>query len=227
MATQSSVLVWRIPGTRDGRAWRAAIYGVSQSRTQQRRLSSSSSQYSCLENSMDRGAWKATVHGVTESHVTEWLTHAGDSSVTWGGQLTTFPTCIFVLYWSVISTGIKSGNKLNDGLVAPSYPAMPESHTKTQNTHHPCRPHPHPCRPPYPWRPSLKTSGSPSPDYPLLTWWTPTFEPQNLPPATFPSLLPRVTFVLTLTLEFAQLWTLVSGILQHHSWHLTSLIYFI
>ena len=24
-------------------------------------------QYSCLENSMDRGAWKATVHGITKS----------------------------------------------------------------------------------------------------------------------------------------------------------------
>ena len=24
-------------------------------------------QYSCLENSMDRGAWKATAHGVTKS----------------------------------------------------------------------------------------------------------------------------------------------------------------
>ena len=24
-------------------------------------------QYSCLENSMDRGAWTATVHGVTKS----------------------------------------------------------------------------------------------------------------------------------------------------------------
>ena len=28
-------------------------------------------QYSCLENSMDRGAWWATVHRVTESHMTE------------------------------------------------------------------------------------------------------------------------------------------------------------
>ena len=31
-------------------------------------------QYSCLENSTDRGAWWATVHGVTESDTTEWLT---------------------------------------------------------------------------------------------------------------------------------------------------------
>ena len=30
-------------------------------------------QYSCLENSMDRGAWQATVHGTTESDVTEQL----------------------------------------------------------------------------------------------------------------------------------------------------------
>ena len=26
-------------------------------------------QYSCLENSVDRGAWQATVHGVTESWI--------------------------------------------------------------------------------------------------------------------------------------------------------------
>ena len=30
-------------------------------------------QYSCLENSMDRGAWQVTIHGVTESDMTEQL----------------------------------------------------------------------------------------------------------------------------------------------------------
>ena len=36
-------------------------------------------QYSCLENSMDRGAWRATVHGVTESDLTETTEHTYDS----------------------------------------------------------------------------------------------------------------------------------------------------
>ena len=54
---------------RDGGAWWAAVYRVSQSRTRLKRLSSSSSSnipllYSCLENPMDRGAWQATVHAV-------------------------------------------------------------------------------------------------------------------------------------------------------------------
>ena len=40
MATHSSVLAWRIPGT--GGAWWAAIYGVTQSQTRLKRLSSSS-----------------------------------------------------------------------------------------------------------------------------------------------------------------------------------------
>ena len=32
-------------------------------------------QYSCLENSMDRGAWQTTVYGVAESGTTEWLSN--------------------------------------------------------------------------------------------------------------------------------------------------------
>ena len=32
-------------------------------------------QYSCLDNSMERGAWHATVHRVTESDMTEQLTY--------------------------------------------------------------------------------------------------------------------------------------------------------
>ena len=94
---------------RDGGAWWAAVYGVTQSRTWLKWLSCSSIaakgfpggsvgketacnmgdagdtdsipglgrspggkhdnplQYSCLENSMDRGTWQATVYGVTKS----------------------------------------------------------------------------------------------------------------------------------------------------------------
>ena len=82
---------------RDGGAWWAAVYGVTQSRTRLKRLSSTSSnardagdagsipelgkshgegngnplQYSCLENLMDRGAWQAIVPALAkELHVT-------------------------------------------------------------------------------------------------------------------------------------------------------------
>ena len=34
-------------------------------------------QYSCLENSMDRGAWQATVHGVAELDMTEHIGQEG------------------------------------------------------------------------------------------------------------------------------------------------------
>ena len=64
---------------RDGGAWWAAIYGVTQSGKRLKRHSSSSSsqisgesngnplQYSCLKNPMDGGAWWAAVHGVAKS----------------------------------------------------------------------------------------------------------------------------------------------------------------
>ena len=48
---------------RDGGAWWAAVYGVAQSRTQLKRLSSSSSH----ELVTDREAWRAAVHGVSKN----------------------------------------------------------------------------------------------------------------------------------------------------------------
>ena len=47
MAIHSSVLAWRISGTRE--PWWAAVYGVAQSRTRLKRLSSSSSSKQLLE----------------------------------------------------------------------------------------------------------------------------------------------------------------------------------
>ena len=63
---------------RVGGAWWATVYGVAQSWTWLKQLSSSSSSscgegdgtpllYSCLENPMDGGAWWATVLGVAKS----------------------------------------------------------------------------------------------------------------------------------------------------------------
>ena len=61
---------------RDGEAWWAAVYGITQSHTRLKQLSSSrrewqpvlanTLQYSCLENPPDRGAWQATVYRVTK-----------------------------------------------------------------------------------------------------------------------------------------------------------------
>ena len=48
MATHSSVLAWRIPGA--GGAWWAALYGVAQSQTRLKRLSSSSSMQHLTKN---------------------------------------------------------------------------------------------------------------------------------------------------------------------------------
>ena len=45
MATHSSVLAWRVPRPWDRGAWWAAVYGVAQSRTRLKRLSSSNSNW--------------------------------------------------------------------------------------------------------------------------------------------------------------------------------------
>ena len=75
MATHSSVLAWRIPGT--GSLVGCHLWGRTESDTTERLSSSSSSNpgegngqplgYSCLGNPMDREAWWATVHRVAKS----------------------------------------------------------------------------------------------------------------------------------------------------------------
>ena len=64
MATHSSVLAWRIPGTGEPGGL-PDVYGVAQSRTWRRQWHPL--QYSCLENPMDGGAWRAGVDGVARS----------------------------------------------------------------------------------------------------------------------------------------------------------------
>ena len=61
-------------------------------------------QYSCLENSMDRGAWWATVHGVAKSQIelSPWFTillGTGPDLALWGHFTTpAFLLCIQPLY---------------------------------------------------------------------------------------------------------------------------------
>ena len=56
-------------------------------------------QYSCLENSKDRGAWWATVHRIAESETTEWLSMhsstptSGTFSLIWHFMFITPPFC--------------------------------------------------------------------------------------------------------------------------------------
>ena len=80
---------------RDGGAWWAAVYGVAQSRTRLKRLSSSNSspfigegngnplQYSCLENPVDRGAWRAAVYGVAQGRTRLKRLSSSCSSTIW------------------------------------------------------------------------------------------------------------------------------------------------
>ena len=64
-------------------------------------------QYSCLENSMDRGAWRATVHGVTKSQT--WLSY----TFTFLALITTRVKFFFnIKLWS--STSVLKINFLHD-----------------------------------------------------------------------------------------------------------------
>ena len=90
MATHFSILAWKIPWTEEpgrlqfmgSQSWtrlmdftftfdvaKEAITGntAKQGEDPPEGGNGNPLQYSCLENSMDRGAWKATVHGTAKS----------------------------------------------------------------------------------------------------------------------------------------------------------------
>ena len=60
---------------RDGEAWWAAVYGVAQSRTRLKRLSSSSSMLSHVRlcNPMDCSLPGSSVHGIFQAKILEWV----------------------------------------------------------------------------------------------------------------------------------------------------------
>ena len=58
---------------RDGGAWWAAVYGVAQSRTRLKRLSSSSSSNPTLCDPMDYSLPSFSVHGILQGRLLEWV----------------------------------------------------------------------------------------------------------------------------------------------------------
>ena len=72
MATHSSVLAWRIPGMREPGGL-PDVYGVTQSRTRLKRLSSSSSSKDSVGKDSDAGRdWGQEEKGTTEDELAGW-----------------------------------------------------------------------------------------------------------------------------------------------------------
>ena len=115
---------------RDGGAWWAGIYGVTQSRTRLKRLSSSSSrlmtcalslpkqrepsppvklgkgsplQYSCLKNPMDRGAWRAPVQGIAQSRTA--LDEHSTALLLRGYTRICLSICQLMFFWVIFTVG--------------------------------------------------------------------------------------------------------------------------
>ena len=104
MATHSSILAWRIPGTEEpsgllsmgshrvGHNWSDLVAAAAAADKESagpgfdpwvgkipwKRGNGYPLQYSCLENPRDRGAWQAAVYGVTQSRT--WLKRLSSSS---------------------------------------------------------------------------------------------------------------------------------------------------
>ena len=65
MATHSSTLAWKIPWMQEPQE--TQVRSLGEEDPLEKGMTTHSIQYSCLENSMERGVWQATVHGVTKS----------------------------------------------------------------------------------------------------------------------------------------------------------------
>ena len=92
MATHSSVLAWRIPGT--GEAWWEAVCGVAQSRTRLKRLSSSSS----------GPAWGVRRHPLAQSSVSPRSCRGQQGEDTWPLPLLERPFLLCSLNPGLVST---------------------------------------------------------------------------------------------------------------------------
>ena len=69
--SQASLLAQMVKSPREMQETRVQFHGLGRSPGEG---NGNPLQYSCLENSMDRGSSQATIHGVAESDMTEWLT---------------------------------------------------------------------------------------------------------------------------------------------------------
>ena len=124
-------------------------------------------QYSCLENSMDRGAWQTTVHGVAKSQtwLSNWHFH-----IIWTAELLCCPpetiTTLLLLFFSFIFVSWR--------LITLKY-CSGFCHTLTWTSHgFTCIPHPDPPShlPLYPIPLGLPSAPGPSTCLMHPTWWS-------------------------------------------------------
>ena len=58
------------------------VLSVGQEDPLEKEMATHSTQYSWLENPMDRGGWQATAHGVSESDTCDWTQHIAPLAAT-------------------------------------------------------------------------------------------------------------------------------------------------
>ena len=115
--TLCNLLDYRPPGSSDG-IFQAILEWVPELGRSLGGGHSNPLQYSCWENSMDRGAWRATVPGVTRSRTrlsnfhSHWIQPAGQP------REPTFPEDLWVAghgkgLWAKVSAFLTKSNKLS------------------------------------------------------------------------------------------------------------------